>query len=344
MKKIRLGLVGCGNMMGHHMGGVKLVEGIEITAICDIDTENMAKVAEVLDNPFCTSDYREMVDHIDAVLIALPHHLHYSCGVFFARNKKHIMMEKPLCVSEMECESLIDICEEEGVTLMCAYPVPYLPAVVKLKELVDSGDFGKVFQMSIWTEQLVRRHEGSWINDNRVGGGQLFSHGCHYIDILLRFLGKPVSGNHIGTRLGTEWLMFEGTSVAMMKFESGAIGYHGATWGARGTALGSCYQIHTEKGMLELQNGEIRLYNQIVEHQPGVEENRGYKVIWNGDKLGGKHTNLETAHFVDCIRTGKRPMTDARRSLQSLRIIWKMYDAEKAGVVADLRGLGLENA
>ncbi len=354
MKKIRLGLIGCGNMMGHHMGGVKLVDGLEVTAICDINTENMAKVAEVLDNPFQTTDYREMVDYVDAVLIALPHYLHFSCGAFFAQHKKHILMEKPLCATEQECLTLIDICEEQGVVFMCAYPVPYIPILVKLKEYVDSGEFGKVFQMSIWTEQMVRPKEGmwpSWACDNRIGnGGQLFSHGCHYIDVLLRFLGKPVSGNHMGTRLGTEWLMHEGTSLAMIKFESGAIGYHGATWGARGTAFGSCYQIHTEKGMLELKDDEIRLYNSVVAHEPGIAENTAYKVLYKveppkpGQEKVTKHTNKEAEHFVDCINTGKRPMTDARRALQSLRIIWEMYNAEKNGFIADLRGLGLEDA
>lgn len=344
MKKIRLGLIGCGNMMSNHMKGVKLVEQVSVTAICDTNPENAQKVAQVLDDPYITSDYRTMVDHVDAVLIALPHDLHYECGLFFARHKKHLLMEKPLCNTEQECLNLIDVCEKEGVVFMCAYPVPYLPGVVKLKELVDSGNYGKIIQMSIWTEQLVHKPEGHWINTSRLGGGQFFSHGCHYVDILLRFLGNPVKGYHLGTRVGTPWLVGEGTSVAAIKFESGAIGYHGATWGARGTHFGSCYQIHTEKGMLELTKGEIRFYNAIIEHVPGVEEKTGYQVIWKNEGPGGKYTNLEAAHFVDCILTGKRPMTDARSALQSLRIIWRMYNAEKNDIAADLRGLGLAHA
>ena len=344
MKKIRLGLVGCGNMMGNHMKSVKLVENAQVTAICDVVLENARKVAEVLDNPYVTKDYRTMVDYVDAVIIALPHDLHYECGVFFARHKKHLLMEKPLCNTERECLNLIELCEEMGVVFMCAYPVPYLPGVVKLKELVDSGDYGKVIQMSIWTEQLVHKPEGHWINTARLGGGQFFSHGCHYVDVLLRFLGNPIKGYHLGTRVGTPWMVGEGTSVAAIKFENGAIGYHGATWGARGTHFGSAYQIHTERGMLELTKGEIRLYNAIIEHVPGVEENTGYCVIWKENGPGGKYTNLETEHFVDCILTGKRPMTDARAALQSLRVIWKMYNAENNDMVADLRGLGLAHA
>ena len=77
-------------------------------------------------------------------------------------------MGKPLCNSEEECIRLMETCEEEGVVLMCAYPIRYLPGVVKLKELIDSGDFGKVMQMSIWTEQLTKTVEGDWKSNARL--------------------------------------------------------------------------------------------------------------------------------------------------------------------------------
>ncbi len=345
MKTIRLGLIGCGGMMRTHALGIEEVEGIQITAVCDIIKERADDVAEALHSPFVTTDYTEMVDHVDAVLVALPHHLHYLCGMFFARQKKHILMEKPLCNTEEECLRLIRACEEEEVTLMCAYPVRYWSGIVKLKELVDSGAFGKVFMMSVWTEQLTRYEEISWINSSCLGGGQLFSHGCHYIDLLLWFLGKPVSGTHIGTNLGTPWMLREGTSAATIKFESGAVGYHGATWGARGTRLGYDFQLQTEKGMLEYDHGagEIRLYSSETVHVPGLEgAGCGYcRVIWKREGAASKQTQHEIAHFLDCVRTGKTPNTDGYSSLQGLRVIWKMYDAEKAGVIADLRDCAL---
>ena len=241
---------------------------------------------------------------------------------------------------------LIEACEEEGVTLMCAYPVPFWNDIVKLKELVDSGEFGKIIQMSIWTEQLTRREEElHWSETGRLGGGQFFSHGCHYVDLLLRFLGNPVQGSHFGSHVGTPWLMREGTSVAIFKFESGALGYHGATWGARGTKMGYDYQIITEKGTfdLDLATGEIRFYSKLDLHDPAVEhKSNHYVVLYKREGARSKQTNRETSHFVDCINNGKRPVTDGRSALQSLRIIWKMYEAEKNGTIADLRGLGLD--
>lgn len=346
MKKIRLGLIGCGGMMKTHAQGINQCQAdVEITAVCDVILERAQDVASVLNSPYVTTDYKTMADHVDAVLVVLPHDLHYECGVFFARQKKHILMEKPLCNSEEECLRLMEICEEEQVVLMCAYPVRYWPGVVKMKELIDSGEFGQIIQMSVWTEQLTRLEETSWGATARLGGGQLFSHGCHYVDLLLWFLGEPVSGSHVGTRVGTPWLLKEGTSALVMKFKNGAIGYHGATWGARGSRMGYNFQIHTEQGLLEYdhKSGTLTLYHKHAEHVPGEFASEGnVTVIWKREGETSKNTEHELMHFVDCIRTGKKPLTDAYSSLQGLRVIWKLYEAEKQGVVADLRGLGLE--
>ena len=352
MEKLKMGLVGCGGMMKSHVSAVPLLKDIEIVAVCDVVRSRAEDVATILNDPFVTTDYHEMVDMVDCVLIALPHDLHYECGMFFAKKGKHVLMEKPLCNSEEECLSLIETCEKMGVTLMCAYPVRFWEGVVKMKEEADSGKYGALMQMSIWTEQLTgadwdQLETPTWAASARLGGGQFFSHGCHYVDILLWFLGNPVKGTHFGTKVGTPWMMREGTSIASFTFESGALGYHGATWGARGSSLGTTFQLHTEKGMLEYahKEGEVRLYDAKVAHVPGqIEHMSDYKVLWKRDGGRSKQTQFEIAHFAECVRTGKQPLTHGRSALQSLRVIWKMYDAEKNNVIADLRGLGLDQA
>ena len=171
--------------MKNHAKGIEVLDCVEITAVCDVDIEKAKDVASVLKSPYVTDDYKTMVDHVDAVLVVLPHHLHFSCGMFFARAKKHILMEKPLCNTEEECLRLIETCEENYVKLMCAYPVRYWQGIRKLKELVDSGNYGRIMQMSVWTEQLTIVDDQSWLGTGCLGGGQIFSHGCHYIDMSL---------------------------------------------------------------------------------------------------------------------------------------------------------------
>ena len=107
------------------------------------------------------------------------------------------------------------------------------------------------------------------------------------------------------------------------------------TWGAKGTRLKYSFHAHCTEGMLEGQIGRGRL----LLHQGALEEEQG------GEKLlletaVGKHVENELLHFVDCLEHGRRPLTDGRRSLRSLRVIWKLYEAEAQGVVADLRAIG----
>ena len=94
-----------------------------------------------------------------------------------------------------------------------------------------------------------------------------------------------------------------------------------------------------EKGLLEYDKKCIKFYHQNEIHDPSRLESCKYDVIWEDDLGQGKHTQYEIRHFVDCILTGKQPDTHGRNALKSLQVIWKMYDAEKFGVIADLRDI-----
>ena len=74
------------------------------------------------------------------------------------------------------------------------------------------------------------------------------------------------------------------------------------------------------------------------EHEEGKEN---FHLVWQRDKELTKETQYEIKHFADCIINGTKPLTDGHSTLQGLRVIWKLYEAEKNNVVADLRGLGL---
>jgi predicted dehydrogenase len=334
---IRLALIGCGNMgSAHEQRFAQLAERMVVTVTVDIDIERARRAQQALGARIASADYRDVLSEVDAVLVATPHHMHHPIGMDCLRAGKHVLMEKPLANSEVECQDLIAEADRQGVILMVAYIQRFHPLAVRMGELIKSNAYGETFHVSLWTEQFTRINEpGTWHHRAAtLGGGQLFSHGCHYIDLLLDWLGEPVSGSHIGTNFGTPWMEREGTSDVSIKFASGAVGYHGGTWGARGTRLGYAFHAHTTECMLEVDQ-----YKDVLSlHRDGREE-----VLLAGNGAL-KHTDREMAHFLTCIERNERPLTDARRSLQSLRVIWRLYDAEQRGVIADLRGLALHQA
>ena len=338
---IRLAMIGCGNMGTAHRRALQQLAGrATVTAAVDIVEDRARATAKELGASLVATDYRQVLDHIDAAIVALPHHLHHAVGMDLIQSGKHVLMEKPLANSEAQCLDLIAAAHSHNVTLMVAYCMRFHPLLQEMEALLKSKRYGETFQLSIWTEQHTQGEPGSWMHRvETLGGGQLFSHGCHYIDILLAWMGEPVEGTHLGTNLGTPWMEAEGTSNVAIRFANGALGYHFGTWGARGTRLRYSFHAHCEQAMLEAQvtQGRLILHRGAAEDVAGREQ----LLLETGP---GKHVERELAHFIECVETGARPLTDGLSSLQSLRVIWRLYEAEKKGIVADLRGLGMNSA
>jgi predicted dehydrogenase len=129
----------------------------------------------------------------------------------------------------------------------------------------------------------------------------------------------------------------EGTSNVCIEFESGALGYHMGTWGARGTKLRNSMHIHCTEGMLEFTPDS----DQLILHLGAREGQRGRSELLL-ECESGKPMEGEMDHFLHCIETGETPLTNAEDSLSGLNIIWELYKAEQNNMIADLRGLGIQ--
>jgi len=90
------------------------------------------------------------------------------------------------------------------------------------------------------------------------------------------------------------------------------------------------FHAHCTEGLVELRFSAGKLLAHTATGEELLAEDRATKA-----------TTAELAHFLECVRTGTRPLTDGRGSLQGLRVIWRLYEAEEAGTLADLAGLGL---
>ena len=356
MTRLRLGLIGCGGMGSRHAEGFdQLEDRVRVTAAIDIEPQRAQSVA----NQFPRLPHRHRLPSSPGPRRRRPHRpthrLHHPAARYFLHSGKHVLLEKPMATTEEHCLDLIEASERANRVLMTAYVMRFNPLVIRMKELLDQRAYGDVFQVSIWTEQYTRLPgQDGLTTASWLGGGQLFSHGCHYIDILLWFLGRPIRGTHLGTNTGTPWMEREGTSHVTIEFEGGTLGYHAGTWGARGTRLGYSFQAHCTDGMLEIDftNGQLLVHSNLrgeqrvagrtevlLDASAGLQPGRNDAVRV---ELGRMARVAELSHFLDCVETGARPLTDGPGSLQGLRLIWRLYRAEEQGVVADLRGLGLD--
>ena len=345
MKKTKLGIVGCGGMARSHASRFnEVLDRVEVAAVVDIQRERAQAVADLLANdPLVETDYRQVLDRVEAVLVVLPHHLHHPFTMACLQAGKHVLVEKPMANTEAQCIEMIEAAQKRNLVLMVAYCMRFHPLVVRMKELIDSKAYGDLFQLSIWTEQLTRYAPGHWaLSVEQLGGGQFFSHGCHYVDLMLWMAGRPVRGNHYGTNRGTPWMEKEGTSNVTIEFEGGILGYHFGTWGARGTRLKYSFHAHCEDGMIEaaLSEGKLIAHTRATEHVVGKPTVKQVEEVLL-EVENSKPTETEMAHFLDCIETGAKPLTDPVGSLEGLQVIWKLYEAEERNEIAALQGLGL---
>jgi len=331
MPQTKLALIGCGGMGQSHLRRFHILsKRLELKAAVDVNLETAQSIASQFPSVVAVDDYRTALDEVDAVLIALPHHLHHTVALECIEAGKHVLLEKPMANSEAECVELIDAAQRRSVVLMVAYCMRFHPLITRLKEALDARIAGNLFQLSIWTEQHTERSPNSWMcRAETLGGGQLFSHGCHYIDLLLWYLGQPLRGMHLGTNRGTPWMEREGTSNVCLEFQDGLIGYHFGTWGARGSRLRYTFHAHCDEGMLEADiTGK-----QLVLHR-GSERQVLYQL-----SNTGKHTENEMGHFLDCIERDETPITNGPAALKSLRTFWRLYQAEEKAAWADLSDL-----
>src|SRR3954454_2701294 len=147
---LKIGLLGCGGQALGHAGGYLRIPGeAQVTAVSDVVEGAALAMAQHVGGARAFGDFRELIAEadVDAVDICLPHHLHKDAIVAAAGAGKHVLCEKPLCLSEEEAAEVRAAVEEAGVLLMCAHNQLFSPPVAKAVELIGDGLLGKVYEV-----------------------------------------------------------------------------------------------------------------------------------------------------------------------------------------------------
>jgi predicted dehydrogenase len=198
--KIRIGCIGLGTIACCvHLPQIMECGDFELTAVCDIDVERLAKVGEEygIDQSRRYTDYRELIacEDIDAVTICTPNDCHLEIAMGAAQAGKAISLEKPITMNEEEARLLADAVRKAGVANMVCFSYRYKAAARYARELVRRGEIGRIHHVDFqyfqsWgLEQekvpLVWRFQKS-----RTGSGALGDLGSHGLDLVRFVVGK----------------------------------------------------------------------------------------------------------------------------------------------------------
>jgi predicted dehydrogenase len=327
---VRIGLIGGGGIANAHLGGYSaLPDRVTVTAVADADEATRAKRVEET-GATGYADFNELVadPDVDAVDICLPHHLHAKAIIAAAQHGKHVLCEKPLCLTPEEAGQVRDAVQSAGVTLMCAHNQLFMPAVKKAKEVIESGVLGDVYEVRT-TDSFYNNFDpenmGWRAHTATSGGGELIDTGYHPTYLMMHLTGaKPVSAFAMLSTHRLKFMEGEDSAQVLVRFDNGSVGQLVTSWAYQAAPGTERFSAVGEKGSLSSDGSTLRVRIRGEEEEQVFEH---------------EDVNMfaaEISHFVDCLTTGGRPLNTEVEGISVLGIILAAYESSRTGQVADV--------
>lgn len=169
---LRLGCIGCGRIAKRMLKESKYVSGIDLDYVYGIDETKLKEFAEDNDLKYYSTNFEEFINQVDAVYIATPHLTHYDYAKKAILAKKHVLCEKPMCLSLKEEKELFDLAKRNKVILYEALKTAYAPGFIRLVTLAKSGIIGKIKDVDATFTKLINDRNLREF-DKKQGGGSV---------------------------------------------------------------------------------------------------------------------------------------------------------------------------
>jgi predicted dehydrogenase len=321
MRKVKLGLIGLGYIGKVHFLNCLKLDSAKLIAVSDASKKalNFAKRSGIKE---VYTDYKMLLDNndVDAVIIALPTHLHLECTKEAAEAKKHILLEKPLARNVVEGKKIIAEAKKHNVKLMIGYPFRFASAFQTIKSKIERGELGEIqsaYATYVATGPFLHRSEGDvphpvpewWFDKELTGGGALIDLGSHVINLTRWFFGeiKDIKA-YLGYRFNFN---FEDYAICVANSLSGTKTVINVGWFAQEAILkmelfgtvGHVHAVHSTPGKI------TRAVELILRRTP---------------KHYLPHLT-ELSRFVDCIKKDVSPSPSGEDALKDLEIIETAY-------------------
>ncbi|WP_113716875.1 Gfo/Idh/MocA family protein [Arthrobacter dokdonensis] len=182
---MRLGIIGAGAVAVLHAEGAAIIDGIELSAVCDLKADIAAKVADPWGAAVYT-DYRQMLDDdvVDAVVINTPHSLHKEMVLAAAAHGVHVLVEKPMATTVADCVAMEEACAAAHVVMVVGLIQHFMAEKLALRAVLASGKLGAVLLVHDYRSTDYRPGtRAGWFFDKAIsGGGAFINIGAHCLD------------------------------------------------------------------------------------------------------------------------------------------------------------------
>jgi predicted dehydrogenase len=340
---LKFALVGCGRIAKRHseLLGFNQINGASLVAVCDIVEDKARKLGEQFSVPHFT-DMHQMMQSIaiDVVVVLSESGNHARDVLALAKYGKHIVVEKPMALTLDDADRMIRACDQAGCKLFVVKQNRFNVPVVKLREALDGGRFGKLVMGTVrvrWCRPQSYYDQDPWRGTWAFDGGVLTNQASHHVDLLEWMMGE-VESVFAMSRTALVDIEAEDTAVVALRFRNGALGLIEATTAVRPKDLEGSISILGEGGAVEIAGfavNKMKTWNFVNSVHEDGEVLEKYSV--NPPNVYGFGHQAYYEHVVDCIKNDKRHLVDGLEGRKSLELINAIYESVETGKEVKLR-------
>jgi len=339
---MKIAVIGCGYWGPNLVRNLVQSNRVQELICCDVDQKRLERMKNLYPSVEILSDYKELLrmPDLDAVAIATPVKTHHPLAKDFLLHGKHVFIEKPMTHSYEAGLELVKLAEENQKVLMVGHTFEYTAAVNKVKEIVGSGELGKILYIS-----SIRVNLGLFQPDINV----VWDLAPHDISTIIYVLGEaPVSVNSQGKAHFKAGI--EDVATTTLNFKDGVIAFIHSSWLdpnkiRRTTIVGTRRMLVYDD--IEPQE-KIKIYDKGVDVPPYYDTYAEFQFSYRyGDIHSPRIADYEPLkkecdHFITCVEKGMCPLSDGYSGLRVVSILEASSRSLKlSGKAVQVQGLKL---
>ncbi len=329
---LRMAAIGCGYWGPNLIRNFNNQPEVELVYISDLDEKRLNHVGALYPHVTQTMDYRDIIKDktIDAVVVATPVSTHFPLSKEILEAGKHVFIEKPMATTARECQILNKMATERKLQVMVGHTFLFTPAVEKIRSLMDTGDLGDIFYVSI-----TRVNLGIFQKDVNVVW-DLAPHDVAMLNHLFRAHPEVVSATgHCYVQREAE---IEDVAFLTLEYPGRQLAHIHVSW-LDPNKIRECTFVGSKKMLVynDVSSLEkIRVYDKGVDVQPHYDNFGEFQLSYrSGDIFIPRIDQVEplkneTSHFIDCIMGRAECISNGRHGLEVVRVLEKACESIKA--------------
>ncbi|RUQ31618.1 Gfo/Idh/MocA family oxidoreductase [Peribacillus cavernae] len=327
---IRFAIVGCGHIAKKHAEAIMNSEGASLIAVGDTIEEKMKPFIEEFNIKGYTSLDELLADpEVDVINICTPSGYHANIAVQAAEAKKHIVVEKPIALTIEDTDRIINACNENDVKLAVVHPNRFRPALIKLKNLMTEGRFGKLSHANAtvrWNRNQAYYEQAPWRGTKSLDGGVLMNQAIHNLDLLVWLMGDVEEVFSMdATRLRD--IEAEDVSAGVVRFKNGALGVVEAAVTIYPKNFEESISIFGEQGTIKIGGQNANFIEHLVMEGFTEEDVEALKAEIKDDPFGKPGHQAIMEDMVLAIKEEREPVVTGEDGKRALQLVISLYES-----------------